>query len=170
MAVRAIKHWGRWAGLLAVDVAAFLGWWPHWSRLAADVTAPHRWIDRFGTDQAALTLATAALWCVAVWLAVGLAALAVATGPGRIGATARRLAARLLPAVLLRAVAGMAGLGVLVTPIAPVAAGADTPPHPAPAASAVLPTPGWPTTPAPPGGPRIGWPTDHAPVPQRPDP
>lgn len=166
-----IRHWVRWIGLPAVDVTALLAWWPQWSRLAANVTAPHRWIDRVGTDQAALTLATAALWCVALWLALGLAALAVATGPGRIGTTARRLAARLLPAVLLRTVAGMAGLGVLVAPIAPVAAGADTPPHPVPAASAVVPAPSWPTTPAPPGGgPRIGWPTDHAPAPGRPDP
>jgi hypothetical protein len=163
------KGWIRWTGLLTVDLTALLAGSPHWSQLAADLLGPHRWIDRVGTDEAALTLTTAALWCVALWLAVGLAALALATWPGLIGVTARRLAARLLPAVLLRAVAGMAGLGVLVAPIAPLAAGADTPPHPAPAASAVVRSPSWPTTPGPPSGPRIGWPTDHAPTPGPPN-
>jgi len=160
--VNGIKSWVRWGGLLAADATALVAWWPHWSQLSADLAAPHRWVDQVGTDQAALTLATAALWCVALWLAIGLAVLALATWPGRIGATAHRLAARLLPAVVLRAIAGVAGLGVLVAPIAPVAAGATTPPHPAPAASVVVPTPSWPTQPS--GtGPHIGWPTDPAP-------
>src|SRR5882762_2459102 len=92
------------------DGATLLALRPDWTRLAHDLAAPHRWLDRVGTDQAALTLATAALWCVALWLAIGIGAVMAAALPGRGGAAARRIAARALPAVLLRAVAGVAGL------------------------------------------------------------
>ncbi|HEY3632082.1 MAG TPA: hypothetical protein VGL21_14325, partial [Jatrophihabitantaceae bacterium] len=113
----------RSAVLGIVDGIAVVALRPDWAQLARDVTAPHRWLDRVGADQAALTLALAALWCVAVWLAVGLGAIAAAALPGRVGGLARRVAGRVLPAVVLRAVAGVAGLGVLVAPVAPAVAG-----------------------------------------------
>src|SRR5882762_10795105 len=118
------------------DGATLLALRPDWTRLAHDLAAPHRWLDRVGADQAALTLATAALWCVALWLAIGLGAVVAATLPGPGGAAARRIATRLLPAVLLRAVAGVAGLGVLAAPIGPAVAGADVPPSAASSATA----------------------------------
>jgi len=147
--------------LAVADGAALLALRPDWTRLSHDLAAPHRWLDRVGTDQAALTLATAALWCVALWLAIGLGAAVAAALPGRGGAAARRIAARLLPAVLLRAVAGVAGLGVLAAPIAPVVAGADVPPGAVSTASAPGPAPAWPTNPP---HLHIGWPTSRPPA------
>jgi nucleoid-associated protein YgaU len=136
---------------------------PHWGRLGQDVTAPHRWLDRVGPDQAALTLASAALWCVALWLAIGLGAVAAAAVPGRVGAIARRIAARVLPAVVLRALAGVAGLGVLMTPIASVAASGHMPGGPASAIAAATPAPTWPTDARPLPHVHIGWPTNQPP-------
>jgi nucleoid-associated protein YgaU len=153
-----IKRSAWWTILVLADASALVQLQPDWAPLLRDVMAPHRWLERVGADRAVLTLALAALWFVALWLAVGLSFLAAASLPGRAGASARRAAARLLPAVMLRAVAGVAGLGVIVAPIAPIAAGAQaTPP-----ASAV-PAPGWPTDPNPVPGAPVDWPTDPAP-------
>ena len=146
--------------LAGVDAIALLVLWPDWARLSRDLGGPHAWSDRVGADQAALTLASAALWCVALWLTIGLGAAALTNVPGPAGAAARLVAARLLPAVLLRAVAGVAGLGVLVTP---VAAGAHVPARPGPAITAPAPAPSWPTDtrPAPPV--QVTWPTNASP-------
>ncbi|HEY3715792.1 MAG TPA: hypothetical protein VGL39_14800 [Jatrophihabitantaceae bacterium] len=158
-----VKRRIKLAMVAVADGAALLALRPDWTRLSHDLAAPHRWLDRVGADQAALTLATAALWCVALWLAIGLGAVVAAALPGRSGAAARRIATRLLPAVLLRAVAGVAGLGVLVAPIAPAVAGADVPPGAA--AAAPGPAPAWPTNPP---GLHIGWPTSSPPAPPQP--
>ena len=148
-----------------VDGIAVVALRPDWAQLTRDVTAPHHWLDRVGADQAALTLALAALWCVAVWLAVGLGAIAAAALPGRVGELARRVARRVVPAVVLRAVAGVAGLGVLVAPVSPAVAGAGSPPGAtSPAAARLGPAPAWPTD-TPGSGPRIGWPTGDGPGP-----
>lgn len=146
----------RSAALGIADGIAVTALRPDWAQLAQDVAAPHRWLDRVGADQAALVLALAALWCVAVWLAVGLVAIAATALPGRAGGLARRIARRVLPAVVLRVVAGVAGLGVLVAPVAPAVAGAATPPSGNPAAARLAPAPAWPTDSS---GPHIGWPT-----------
>jgi len=145
-----------------VDAIAVFALWPDWAQLTRDVTAPHRWLDRVGADRAALTLALAALWCVAIWLAVGLGALAAAPLPGRAGGLARRVASRVLPAIVLRAVAGVAGLGVLVAPVAPAIAGAGTAPGAPPVAARLGTAPAWPTN-IPGSGPHIGWPTSSSP-------
>src|SRR5882762_4928536 len=125
------------------DGATLLALRPDWTRLAHDLAAPHRWLDRVGADQAALTLATAALWCVALWLAIGLGAVVAATLPGPGGAAARRIATRLRPAV----------------------AGADVPPSAASSATAPGPAPAWPTNPP---HLHIGWPTSSSPAPLQP--
>jgi hypothetical protein len=121
VAMNRLRHASRLAGLALVDTAALVLLFPRWAALTRDLAAPHSWLARVGADHAAVTLGIAALWLVALWLAIGLAAVAVTTIPGRVGSGASRLARQLLPAVVLRAVAGVAGISVL---IAPVAAGA----------------------------------------------
>jgi hypothetical protein len=148
--------------LAMADLAAIVALRPD-EGLAGKVAAPHAWVAEAGADGAAITLAGAALWVVALWLGAGLLA-AVATGlPGRCGQLARTLARVLLPAAVYRVVAGAAGLGVLLAPVAAGAAGASpsapdtssaatltsTPPIPTPTwpgDPAPLPTPSWPTT------------------------
>jgi hypothetical protein len=145
----------RLAAVAAADFAVLLTMSPDWTRLVTDVGAPHRWLARVGPDEAALTVVGAAVWCAALWLAIALCFASAAALPGRGGAVARAVATRLLPAVLLRAVAGVAGVSVL---IAPVSASATALRGGAVALPAV-PTPGWPVD-------RqhtrvhIGWPTD----------
>jgi hypothetical protein len=155
----------RLAAVAAADTAVLLTMSPDWTQLATDVGAPHRWLARVGTDEAALTLVGAAVWCAALWLAIALGFASAAALPGRGGALARAVAARLLPAVVMRTVAGVAGLGVLIAPVTPSAMTLRGGGHP----GAAVPAPSWPVDPTH-GGVRIGWPTD-APIPpsQRPD-
>src|SRR4051794_32661142 len=83
--------------------------------------AAETWFAAPGTDRAVATLAGAALWLTATWVAVGLLCCLAARLPGAMGAAAATAGRVLLPRLLVRVIAGSAGLGVLV---APVAAGA----------------------------------------------
>jgi hypothetical protein len=145
----------RLTAVAAADGVVLLTMSPNWTHLAADLGAPHRWVARAGTDEAALTVVGAAVWCTALWLAIALCFTAAAALPGRCGALARAVGGRLVPAVVMRAVAGVAGVSVL---IAPVTASATTRPGGATARPAV-PAPSWPADPRH-GRVHIGWPTD----------
>lgn len=158
------------AGLVLGDLTALVALRPDPGALAGDVAAPHAWVAEVSADGAAITLAGAGLWCVAVWLGLGLLAATATQLPGSLGRVARSVSRALLPAAIYRIVAGAAGLGVL---LAPVAAGAEgratasvspaggqpvliTPAIPAPTwpsdrprSTPTLPTPRWPTSPAP---------------------
>ena len=112
-----------------LDGVALARFAPDWWLLEHHLRSPHDWLAGSGLDGAAATLAGAALWCVGAWLAVGLLATVFALLPGQLGAAGSSFAERLLPSVVLRAVAGAAGLSVL---LAPVAAGAKTAPAAAP--------------------------------------
>jgi hypothetical protein len=153
----------RLAAVAAVDSVVLLTMSPDWTQLATDLGAPHRWLARAGTDEAALTVAGAAVWCAALWLALALCFTAAAALPGRCGALARAVGGRLVPAVVMRAVAGVAGISVL---IAPVTASATTPRGGATAGPAV-PAPSWPAEPQH-RGVRNGWTTDYPLRPDRP--
>jgi len=118
---------------VVADAAVLVGLRPGPTRLATRLAHPGRWIDAVGADAAIGALAGATLWLLAAWVAVGLLATAAGRLPGAAGATARRIAALALPGVLRRALAGAAGLGVLLSP-AVASAGA---PHPGGAATAV---------------------------------
>ena len=153
----------RLAAVAVADAAVLLAMSPDWTQLATDLGAPHRWLSRVGTDAAALTVVGAAAWCVALWLAIALGFATAAALPGRGGALARAVAARLLPAVLMRAVAGVAGVSVLIAPIA----ARGTPPRGGAHSGPAVPAPGWPVDPRP-GSLHISWPTD-APTAPHPD-
>lgn len=151
-------------GLILGDLSALIALRPDVGALATDLTAPHAWVASAGADIAASTLAGAALWCVAVWLGVGLTAAAATQLPGTLGRLARAVSRAVLPGAVYRVVAGAAGLGVL---FAPVAAGALTAPRlagggPTVTSSAVvpsIPSPIWPATtlsPADAHGPSVG--------------
>ena len=143
------------AVLTAVDVAVLIALLPKWGRLSRDLTAPHAWVAREGADRATATLASAALWLVALWLAIGLLGALAAGLPGPAGAIGRALATRVLPAVLVRTLAGTIGLSVLLTPIAAGASSLPAPTMPASTTSASTSAtsagstsagPGWPTS------------------------
>jgi hypothetical protein len=156
----------RLAPVAAADGALLASMAPDWTQLATDLGAPHRWLTQAGTDAAMLTVAGAALWCAALWLAIALCFATAAALPGRSGAFARAVAARLLPAVVMRAVAGFAGVSVLIAPV--TAGGATT--QAAAFARPTVPAPSWPVDPQH-SRVRIGWPTDTpAPPPRRPRP
>src|SRR5438067_10764678 len=103
------RVWGvSWlASLVTIDAVALVLLFPRWVELAGEVTAPRGWLAQTGADDAAVTLGTAALWLVALWLAIGLAAVAMTSVPGSIGRCATHVARGLLPAVVLRTVAGI---------------------------------------------------------------
>jgi hypothetical protein len=150
----------------AADSAVLATMCPNWTQLATDLDAPHRWLARAGTDGAALTLVGAALWCAALWLAIALCFAIAATLPGRSGVLARAVGTRLVPAVLMRAVAGVAGVSVLITPVT----ARGTTPRVAALAGPAVPAPSWPVDPQH-GRVRINWPTDKpASPPPRPIP
>ncbi len=126
------------------------------TRLIAELSAPHAWLERVGPDRAGAELAEAVLWCAGAWLAIGLAAALVAATPSADGKALGRLAGRLahavLPGVLHRLVVGAAGLGIVLTPTAAAistgAAAVAAAPAPAWPTGAPEPAPAWPTGPA----------------------
>ena len=167
-----------WLAVAALDAAALVCLRPHWADLASDLAAPHRWVARVGADRAAITSGCAVLWCVALWLAFGCIAVLAAAVPGRVGRGARYVARQMLPDAMLRAVAGAAGLSVL---IAPIAADAGTISNHASVGASALggrmshPAPNWPTDAGQQPRIRVGWPTDdprghraHVPTPALP--
>ena len=142
------------AALITADAAVLVLARPDVPRLAHDLSAPTDWVARVGADGAAATLATGALWCLAAWVAVGLLVCLGAVLPGACGRMAVRSARRVLPAAVYRLVAGAAGLGVLLSPVAagasaPGAPAATSAPAPAWPSDSPLPAPAWPATPAP---------------------
>ncbi len=151
--------------VVGADAAALACLRPHWATLAGDLAAPHRWVAGVGADHAAITLGCAALWCVALWLAIGFAAALAAAIPGRAGRTSRYVARQMLPRALLRTIAGAAGLSVLITPIA-ADARALAGPVSAPGVSNAQPRPDWPTDAGALPRLQVGWPTDRPPDPQ----
>ncbi len=167
-----------WLAVAGLDAAALVCLRPHWADLASDLAAPHRWVARVGADRAAITLGCAVLWCVALWLAFGCIAVLAAAVPGRVGRGGRYVARQMLPEAMLRAVAGAAGLSVL---IAPIAADAGTISNHASVGASALggrlshPAPNWPTDAGQQPRIRVGWPTDdprghraHVPTPALP--
>lgn len=142
--MRRVRCWATLWALLLGDVAALAALWPlapRPGRLAGSLAHPQQWVADVGADRAVVALAGAALWLAAAWLGAGLAAGVAASLPGTLGRAGHRLAATLLPRTCYRLIAGAAGLGVLLGPVAAGAttAGASTtaPGHPAPASPSV---------------------------------
>lgn len=119
---------------------------PHPRELAGELRSPRAWVAEVGPDAAAGTLARTLLWLIALWVACGLAAMAVSLLPGRLGQVGRAVADRVTPAVVRRAVITAAGTSILLSPVAAAAAAPRTPPPPSSPAS-VLPPLGWPLDP-----------------------
>lgn len=152
------------AAFAAADLCVLVALMPDWRDLGHGLAAPHRWVADVGTDQAAAALAGAAVWLVMSWLALGLLAACGGALPGVAGHTGRLLARRLLPGVLLRSVAGLAGLGMLLSPVSAAAKTAGGPAPTTGQATAVAgPVPSWPTDTAPLPHIQVGWPTTPAP-------
>jgi len=110
------QRW-RWAAITLTDAGVLaVAAGPASAALTRPGTLRHADADHLAGSLAALGLCAAALW-----LGVGLLAGALALAPGAAGRVAAGVHRRLVPAVLRRLIAGGAGLGVL---LAPVAAGA----------------------------------------------
>jgi resuscitation-promoting factor RpfA len=152
------------AALVAADVTAltFLIFVrPDLPALATDLQRPHSWVTQVGTDGAAAALAGAALWLCAAWLGIGLAIALLAAAPGWLGSLARRLAARLVPGVILRLAGTTIGISITLGTLGPGLAAAASIAAPSVAASASSSNaPSWPiSTPAAPS-----WPVSAAPI------
>jgi hypothetical protein len=114
---------------------------PRFAPALAVLAHPHAALARSGADGALLPVLSTLVWSAAAWLGLGLLA-AVASGlPGSAGRTGALVARLLLPRAARAVLAGSAGLGAL---LAPVAAGAAPAPHPASAPAATPPAPAWP--------------------------
>jgi len=141
--------------LIAVDLGLLVFDRPHWARVARQLAALRPDAGPTTPDTAVAAVAAAGLWLVAAWIGLGVAAQLLSCLPGLAGRVAEAASRRLLPALVRRLVAGSAGLGVLLAPVAAGAAPVD-PQLDHPAAVAALPTPVWPVTgdPQPPTEPR----------------
>jgi hypothetical protein len=140
---------GRAALVVGADAAALVLLRPHFAQLGRHLLTPHAWLARIGADRALAEISGAGLWLAAAWLAVGLAAAAAGRLPGAAGRIATSAARAVLPRALYRMLAGSAGLGILLTPVAaaatPVGGATPTPDAPSPSGSVqVVPAPGWP--------------------------
>jgi nucleoid-associated protein YgaU len=113
----------RVSALVAVDLGVLTALSPQWSRVGDEVSAPRHWAARIGVDGLLGDLGAAALWLLAAWLLLGVVAAWATLLPGAAGRTATRVERRMLPGAARRLLAGAAGLGVL---LAPVAASAGT--------------------------------------------
>src|SRR3954454_22631922 len=108
-----------WVVTLALlDVFALVRLRPSWRDIGHDLSAPHHWLAEVGPDRAAITLGGVVLWCLALWLALGLAAIVASSAPGTAGRCAKYVLRRLWPSALVRLVAGVAGVSVLIAPVA----------------------------------------------------
>jgi LysM domain len=160
------RRWIVAASALALDGAAMWRFRPHPATLGRHLAAPAQWLADVGADRAAVQLAGAAVWVVALWLGLALVTMTAAMLPGLAGRWAIECSRRLVPATLHRVLAGALGLGVLV---APVAAGAATTGiavtsagRPAAASVNSLPAPVWPTDPTPAQPPAHDQPPTHS--------
>jgi hypothetical protein len=152
----------RLTALALGDLTALTLLRPRFGALAGRMAQPHAWVRVAGVDGALVQVAGAALWVVAAWLGTGLLAGLAGRLPGAAGAAGRALAQRVLPGALYRLVAGGAGLGVLLSPVAALAVPTAIPTAvaaselrtaswpegptaiPTAAAASELPTPSWP--------------------------
>jgi hypothetical protein len=144
--------------LIGVDASVLIALAPDWPALGRHLARADSWVDQVGADQAVASIAGAALWLCAVWLAVALSAIGLAAGPGLGGRAGRRLVRFVVPATIQRAVGGLLGLSLalgLAAPLAaPGAAAASTSAgNPAPSSSPPAPgtttVPSWPMSPPP---------------------
>jgi hypothetical protein len=155
------------AGLGLADVVVLVRCNPDWQALANRLSAPRAWVDRAGTDAAAITVASALLWCAAIWLAFGLLAAATSVLPGRTGRLGAAFSHRVMPAALRRVVIWAAGVSLVLSPASAVAEGIASPSASA-TVTATAPSVGWPidqnaapsmVSGTPQSGPTINWPS-----------
>jgi hypothetical protein len=141
-----MHRWTKIGVVAALDLCVLGLDRPRFGELANRLAAPRAWLRADGTDRALASVAAAALWIAALWLACGLLALSLAHVPGAVGRLGQLVGRRIVPRTVRSLLAGSAGLGILVAPIAAVAHPAAE--HRAPSgAAATLPSPTWPVDP-----------------------
>ncbi len=146
----------RLAALLAADGTALVVLRPDWSALVRDLRHPRGWVMQAGADQAAATLTGAGLWLCAALLGLAFVLTALTIAPGWLGALAQRAAARVVPAVVVRAAGATLGISMSLGIFGPALADAATvaPSTGTVSTSTSTGVPAWPvtaTTPASPG-------------------
>lgn len=75
-----------------------------------------QWLAQAGADGAALGMAAAALWLIAVWVAAALLCAVAASAPGPLGSAGRAVARRVMPRAVRVVVLSSIGLAVAGTP------------------------------------------------------
>jgi hypothetical protein len=89
---------------------------------------PARWVAEGGTDAAAGALGLTALWFLALWIVLGIAALTVHELSSGAHSRAIHLMNRMVPKTALRLAAVLTGLGVAAAPAAAFATAQPAPP------------------------------------------
>lgn len=122
---------------------------PHPAQLASELRSPRAWVADVGPDAAVATLASGVLWLIALWVACGLAAIAVSLLPGRLGQLGRAVTDRVTPAALRRLMITAASTSIMLSPAVAVAAPATGGAPAPPGTTSALPPLGWPLDPHP---------------------
>ncbi len=110
-----MARWMRTTGVgaLLAGLVVLLGWVsPDPRTLGPMLAHPQAYLDRVGPDRTAITLVAVACWLVLGWLALAVSATAAGSLPGILGAIARTVSGRLVPATLRQATVLALGLSV----------------------------------------------------------
>lgn len=117
------------AGVLLAGLVVLVGWVsPDPRTLGPMLSHPQAYLDRVGSDRAAVTLVAVICWLVLGWLLLAVSATAAGSLPGVLGTIARAVSGRLVPATLRRATVLALGLSV-ATGGASAAAASGHPPN-----------------------------------------
>ncbi len=101
---------------MAADVSTLVLTTPTARRLPGHLRDAHQWLAQAGADGAAVSLAAAALWLIALWVGMALLCAVAASAPGRLGSAGQAVARRVMPRAVRVVVLGSIGLAVAGNP------------------------------------------------------
>lgn len=110
-----MTRWARTtgAGVLLAGLVLLVAWVsPDPRTLGPMLAHPQAYLDRVGPDRAAITLVAVTCWLILGWLLLAVSATAAGSLPGVLGAIARAVSGRLVPATLRQATVLALGLSV----------------------------------------------------------
>lgn len=103
--------------LILLDCFAAWQLTPSPGALKSELTAPHAWLARVGTDAAVGSAAAALLWVASLWLAIGLLATLATAMTGRRHGLLNAVSRRFTPELLRRLVLASTGASLALSPI-----------------------------------------------------
>jgi resuscitation-promoting factor RpfA len=90
---------------------------PSFGALRSELSAPHAWLTRVGTDAALGSTAGALLWVASLWLAIGLLTTLAAAMTGRRHGRLDAISRRFTPELVRRLVLASTGASIALSPI-----------------------------------------------------